>query len=638
MAITNAQQAKQILMEDGGIPQLVKKGKGKKRPGYRGPGEYQGGRSSSSKSSSSSSKGGGYSGPRGGGADASTKSFDKSLNPDRPGGPIGRDDPPSRPPQEFIGGRAFDVTSDPKNIEQRNFARSIAADAKRVADRKKRQKDLTFFENYLGPMGYTRRTKDSNLQNLGLLSDQPKRTGLSSLSLYGNIQDAFKVSPETAMFDIDSIREIYSPMSTLAGKKGITKQQTKDLKDLRQDMEIEQKILDGTLTNKEFLEYRDRNKTEDTGGRDDAQSNPCLGPNPPAYCFIGGNAPKEEEEEDPFQLALAFRADGGRVPYEDGGITTLEEAKRMAPPGESLAYINDDEAALLKSLGGAGEDVNGTGIKSYFIKKVFRGAKKAVKKIVKSPLGKAAILGAAAFGIPGTGFSGIGGGLGSFLKGKKFSTLFSGIGDKIAGASVGQLAGLSIGGGLLAGALAGKGYQDEDGDGFDDNTGFSVEEYRRRGAQGNVPIAFRAEGGMSDVENDPQYKGWKRIYEVNPDAAEMHPKHKEFVKYYVNVERQGKEEGGLMDLKGMEMDFRDEGGFVPIGKKERADDVPARLSKNEFVMTADAVRGAGDGNIDKGAEKMYNLMSKLEAENDQSQGLDGARKMFKTAQRLEEVL
>ena len=118
----------------------------------------------------------------------------------------------------------------------------------------------------------------------------------------------------------------------------------------------------------------------------------------------------------------------------------------------------------------------------------------------------------------------------------------------------------------------------------------------------------------------------------------MHPKHREFVKYYASVERQGKEEGGLMNLKGMEMDFREEGGFVPIGKKERADDVPARLSKNEFVMTADAVRGAGDGNIDKGAEKMYNLMSKLEAENDQPQGLDGARKMFQTSQRLEEVL
>ena len=53
-----------------------------------------------------------------------------------------------------------------------------------------------------------------------------------------------------------------------------------------------------------------------------------------------------------------------------------------------------------------------------------------------------------------------------------------------------------------------------------------------------MPIAFRAEGGMSDVESDPQYKGWKRIFEVNPEAAEMHPKHKEFVKYYENVERE----------------------------------------------------------------------------------------------------
>ena len=219
------------------------------------------------------------------------------------------------------------------------------------------------------------------------------------------------------------------------------------------------------------------------------------------------------------------------------------------------------------------------------------------------------------------------------LKGKGIGSLFGGLKDM----SFGKSLALSLGGGAIAGLLQ-KGYKDEDGDGFDDNTGFSVEEYRKRGAEGNVPIAFRAEGGMSDVESDPQYKGWKRIFEVNPDAAEMHPKHREFVKYYRSTERATKAEGGLMDLKGMEMDFRKEGGFVPIGKKERADDVPARLSKNEFVMTADAVRGMGDGNIDKGAQKMYNLMDNLEAENDQSQGLDGARKMFQTSQRLEEVL
>jgi hypothetical protein len=88
------------------------------------------------------------------------------------------------------------------------------------------------------------------------------------------------------------------------------------------------------------------------------------------------------------------RLDMNRQLYDKGGIITLEDAKKMAPPGESLAYINKEEAALLKSLGGAGEDVNGTGIKSYFLKKVFKKAKKAVKKVVKSPFGKAALLAA----------------------------------------------------------------------------------------------------------------------------------------------------------------------------------------------------------------------------------------------------
>jgi hypothetical protein len=62
----------------------------------------------------------------------------------------------------------------------------------------------------------------------------------------------------------------------------------------------------------------------------------------------------------------------------------------------------------------------------------------------------------------------------------------------------------------------------------------------------------------------------------------------------------------------MERDYRDEGGFVPVGIKEKADDVPAMLSKNEFVMTADAVRGAGGGSIEKGAQRMYDTMKSLE--------------------------
>ncbi len=74
---------------------------------------------------------------------------------------------------------------------------------------------------------------------------------------------------------------------------------------------------------------------------------------------------------------------------------------------------------------------------------------------------------------------------------------------------------------------------------------------------------------------------------------------------------EGKKDGGIMNLGGKEMDLRS-GGFVPLGKKERADDVPARLSKNEFVFTADAVRAAGGGSVKKGAQKMYDTMKSLE--------------------------
>jgi len=73
-------------------------------------------------------------------------------------------------------------------------------------------------------------------------------------------------------------------------------------------------------------------------------------------------------------------------------------------------------------------------------------------------------------------------------------------------------------------------------------------------------------------------------------------------------------DGGVTSVlpQGMEMDYRG-GGMIPMGSKERADDVPARVSKNEFVMTADAVRAAGGGSVNKGAQRMYQLMNNLEA-------------------------
>jgi len=101
------------------------------------------------------------------------------------------------------------------------------------------------------------------------------------------------------------------------------------------------------------------------------------------------------------------------------------------------------------------------------------------------------------------------------------------------------------------------------------------------------------------------------------------------------------QEGGLMDLGGMEKDYRQEGGFVPLGGKEKADDVPARLSKNEFVFTADAVRNAGGGDIDKGAGIMERVMENLEQGgkiSEETQGLGGAQEMFDVSERLSEVV
>jgi len=70
-----------------------------------------------------------------------------------------------------------------------------------------------------------------------------------------------------------------------------------------------------------------------------------------------------------------------------------------------------------------------------------------------------------------------------------------------------------------------------------------------------------------------------------------------------------------MNSKGVkELDLRETGGFIPpVGVKEKADDIPAMLSNNEFVMTADAVRAAGGGSVNKGAQRMYDLMKNLES-------------------------
>ena len=341
---------------------------------------------------------------------------------------------------------------------------------------------------------------------------------------------------------------------------------------------------------------------------------------------------------------------------KDGGILTIDDARRMAPPGEDLAYINKDEAALLKSLGGAGEDINGTGIKSYFLKKVFRKAKKAVKKVVKSPVGKAAILGALTFGIPGTQFGGLAGGKGlAGLKGNLFGKTLSMGGNLGRGTGLlsktpglfGKL-GLTKGGGSLGltglGKIAGitglsglaglmaKGEADEEDEidlsKLDRGEGLDIADIVKRAKLQDSEFrflpgaeftdAYAAEGGRIGKQEGGEVDKSKMIKDMIDRGADddliksITGASQEEIDSVKNNQAEGKAEGGLMNLGGMEMDLRG-GGFVPLGAKEKADYVPARLSKNEFVMTADAVRAAGGGSVDKGADKMYNLMKDLES-------------------------
>ena len=149
-------------------------------------------------------------------------------------------------------------------------------------------------------------------------------------------------------------------------------------------------------------------------------------------------------------------------------------------------------------------------------------------------------------------------------------------------------------------------------------------------------------GGPGEIGGDNVSDILERVKELQDEGldlgAAMAQAMKELSQGKAHGGRIRKAPGGIMDLGGMEKDYRTTGGFVPLGGRERADDVPARLSKNEFVFTADAVRSAGGGDIDAGAEVMENVMKNLEAGgevSEDSQGLEGARGMFANAQQLE---
>ena len=382
-------------------------------------------------------------------------------------------------------------------------------------------------------------------------------------------------------------------------------------------------MLDPALMDDVYGDYMDRrmsneidaygNPTNLNTGGGDQQQDPCLGPNPPAYCAVNN---------DPTDPATPTRNLGGLAPRFAGSIfdfTGLADGGRAGAMDGGRMMNDDDPTGGIMDLE--------SGRQMYFLGKLVKKASRAVKKIVKSPVGKAALMYFGGNALMNAG----GGGLSSFFKsgkGLSLKNLVMGkpLGFKTAGDSVARSGGLLnfmkdnpylsiLGGSSILAGLSGK----------DEDDGFDIDEYyRTAGLGGQEGIdATRAQGLNALATRFRVADGGRINYaegSKEPVAKETMP---------------------LIDMDGKEMDLREEGGFVPLGRMERADDVPARLSKNEFVFTADAVRNAGEGDIDKGAEVMYNMMKNLESGgevSEESQGLEGAREMFQTSQRLEEVL
>ena len=358
-----------------------------------------------------------------------------------------------------------------------------------------------------------------------------------------------------------------------------------------------------------------------------------------------------------------------------------------------------------------------------FVKKAVKGVTKSVKKIASSDVGKAALIGAAAFGIPGTSIGGLlgrssfmvpaGGAPGIFGLGG-VSNLFTaagagastvadgfkagvgpdkGVFGKLLSGKVGKFAALAGVSTFLTGTLGMTEEQAEEELARDPST--YLEQYYRNL---NPPTADTnseqyeqevrdfvstntseyAEGGrigyadagpvlpedptkpvnpFAPKPTGPVLPDRMASNEISIDKIEMLIKRgadNDLIKEFTGasdgvinqirdaMERKNKAGGGIMNrmnyalgdtasqnamqaagIEGLpvrqnpkgvqELDLRDNGGFIPpVGIKEKEDDIPAMLSNNEFVFTADAVRGMGDGDVELGAQRMYDQMKMLE--------------------------
>ena len=551
MSITRAQQAKQMLQNGGMLVQPSKTGK---RPGYRSARaqEAQGRTSSAvdtgdlgSESANvaanvSATTGGGRQDPMGGRLDLTAAQI-RAVDPIQFGGPKTNRD-------LFTGGR---------NESFLNTLKSFVSPTQKVLynitpnNPKTELRFLSRLKNF-HPTVYN--TLPQNLKDLYEETEQDLETRSFKDFDKFSFDDFKDLTNFQTGLDIPGLENFAEYAAKYAGAPGLK---------FSGNVGGLEKYVTGKdpVTGETTYGYRDR-RDDDGGGISDLEARLRLLEQQRA---AGSGSTDTEKENDSKIQNLRLLAEGGmadKAPYE-GGIMDLESARQMYGLGK-------------------------------LVKKVTR----SVKKIAKSPLGKAAI-GAALFKFGGP----------LFKQGGAFNKFFfAGEAPSFAALTTkGALTGIAAVS-ALGGLTAEEDDEQEQYAGAD--LPFPVDYYLSGQYSPNVRLA--AEGGLMRAGYQEGSK--------EPVAKKTMP---------------------LLDMGGMEKDYREEGGFVPIGRMEKADDVPARLSKNEFVFTADAVRNAGDGDVDLGAEKMYNMMKNLEAGGDiseESQGREGARRMFQTSQRLEEVL
>ncbi len=338
--------------------------------------------------------------------------------------------------------------------------------------------------------------------------------------------------------------------------------------------------------------------------------------------LIENGIPPEQAQQLALQLLQIF-LEGGEPALESFGNQLEQEEQVQEMSGGGIAGIYPRQGYFLgKLVKSVGKGISGA----------VKGIGKAVKSVVKSDIGKAALAaaaiyytgGGAAFGGPGFGSAGtlfgpggaLGGASGIFGSapiagtfgppsagilgiGGSFApfsgTLASGIGSLAKGATGGNFL-TSLAGGALGGALGGLLAPKQENE--------TDEDYAAR--RGRVGPYLREY--YTNLNPDATPEQIDQFVRLNTTEYGGLGEGNTFAKGGSIVPPARQIEGGVIEL-----DARKSGGYIPYGKKERVDDVPAMLAKDEFVFTSRAVKAAGGGSAKRGAAKMYALMKQLES-------------------------